>query len=76
MAKSDQILVLGAGPFLILIPPEYDPKITQNHLSFKPQCTQEISPIVIFFALCNRLFGKMEEEVNGFVQCALMPAEI
>ena len=48
MAKSDPILVLGAFPdfetsriwFRTL-------KISQNHLSFKTQCTPEISPIVI-----------------------------
>ena len=50
MAKSDPILVSGAFPdfetsrigFRTL-------KISQNHLSFKPQCAPEISPIVIVF---------------------------
>ena len=50
MAKSDPILVLGAFPdfktsriwFRTL-------KISQNHLSFTPQCTPEISPIVTLF---------------------------
>ena len=36
----------------------HDPKISQNHLSFKPQCTLEISPIVILFfctvLLCSK----------------------
>ena len=68
MAKSDPILVLGAFPdfetsriwFRTL-------KISQNHLSFKPQCTPEMSPIVtlLFCTVHAPILHDQSKKIHG-----------